>query len=354
MAAAVVGIVGLAAGACASDGANPVTGGQAGTGPSTSTVGGDPAAGPLAVHAEGSYGVGRRRMTFVDATHITKAHGGRDALPNRTLDTLVLYPTAGPATPAELPDEDEAVELVDDAEALPGPWPVVLFSHGSTAMPDDYAAKAAVWASAGYLVVAPAYPLSKTGVPGGTDNGGVEAQAGDVSFVLDEVAAATDGDGPLAGLADLEHVALAGHSFGAVTSLAAGFNACCADDRVDAVASFSGWWFGLSSDGKVADGVDDLPLLSIHGTDDESLAYDEGHKGWELIDAPKLFVTLVDDDHNTGFHNALGSVQDRVVTRATLAFLDAELKGDPTGLDRLRAEVDEAGPKVATLEDETS
>jgi predicted dienelactone hydrolase len=47
----------------------------------------------------------------------------------------------------------------------PGPFPLVLFSHGLTSEPSAYAALLTAWARAGFVVAAPAYPHTSHGVP---------------------------------------------------------------------------------------------------------------------------------------------------------------------------------------------
>ena len=60
---------------------------------------------------------------------------------------------------------------------------------------------------------------------------------------------------------------------------------------------------------------------------------------------PVRVAALHDDGYFEGPVDPWGTV----VTEATLAFYDAHLKDDPTGPERVRAAVDEAGPEVATL-----
>ncbi len=293
---------------------------------------------PSDVVEPGTHGVGSRVVTLVDASRPTAAHGGRPELPERTLPTLVLYPAevGGRARPA-----------VPEATSLPGPWPTIVFSHGSAGDGDNYIDKLATWVSAGYVVLAPSFPLSATGTAGGTRYDDVEAQAGDVSFVLDQ---ATDPDGPFGALVDGERIGVGGQSFGAITSLAVGYNACCADPRIDAVTVFAGMWFPLSSGGAVADGAR-APLLSVHGDADPTVPYDGGRAAWELVTAPKLFLTLPGGGHDDGYFGAFATPVDAATTQVTLAFYDRHLKDDDAALDRARGAVVEAGDQVARLDE---
>src|SRR5204863_2819134 len=70
------------------------------------------------------------------------------------------------------------------------PYPTILFSHGSSATPYTYEPLLDALVRAGFLVVAPVYPLSTTLAPGGFGPSDVDQQPGDASFVLDPVLAA--------------------------------------------------------------------------------------------------------------------------------------------------------------------
>ncbi|HMJ75983.1 MAG TPA: hypothetical protein VK507_08415 [Iamia sp.] len=267
------------------------------------------------------YEVAETRDTWVDTTRPTPAHGGQPELPERTLDVVVYAP-----------------------EGEPGPWPLIVFGHGSSRAGDHYAGTLTAWASAGYVIVAPDFPLSSEGTPGGTKFDEVENQTGDVSFLIDT--ALTE----LVDVVDPERIGIGGQSFGAITALGAGFNACCADPRIDVVTEFAGIWFPLSST-EQDPATTDRPLLMVHGGDDHSATdVDAAVEVWEdVIDAPGGFITLTGAVHDDGYFE--GPVDDwgAVVTKATLAFYDAHLKDDPTGWERVQAAVEAAGPDVATL-----
>ncbi|HEU5150392.1 MAG TPA: CocE/NonD family hydrolase [Iamia sp.] len=267
-----------------------------------------------------TYAVAETRATWVDDTRPTPAHGGQPELPERTLDVVIYAP------------EDE-----------PGPWPLIVFGHGSSRAGDHYAATLRAWASAGYVVVAPDFPLSSEGTPGGTKYDEVENQTADVSFLIDTAVAELDAVDP-------ERIGVGGQSFGAMTALGVGFNACCADPRIDVVTEFAGIWFPLSST-EQDPSTTDRPLLMVHGGDDHSLtSVEQARSDWEeVIDAPGGFITLIGAEHDDGYYDGPVDARGTVVTEAVLAFYDAHLKDDPTGWDRVRAAVEEAGPEVATL-----
>ena len=182
----------------------------------------DSTAGPA---PEATFAVGTRFETLVDRSRPTNAIADSEAKPERTFETLVTYPAAGaPGRPAS-----------PGAPAAPGgPFPLVLFSHGSgVSSPARYELLFNAWAAAGYVIAAPKYPLSSTSLPNAS--GDAVNQPADVSFLISEmVRLGADRTSPYAGLVDGERVAVAGHSLGAATTLGVAFNGCCVDRRIDA------------------------------------------------------------------------------------------------------------------------
>lgn len=168
------------------------------------------------------------------------------------IQASLWYPARNPTGAAEkvtytintkIPVEGfDATELIDghallDAEIDPagGPYPLVIYSHG-------FAANAA-WASAvlehlashGFIVVAPEhieqFDFDWSEIPSASID-----RPRDIKQTLDYTELATAPGGDLAGLIDMENVAVVGHSYGGYTALAmAGaqydldaFNARCA------------------------------------------------------------------------------------------------------------------------------
>ncbi len=304
-------------------------------------------------HELGRFRVGRRDVTLVDDTRPTAAHGDQAELPSRTLPTMVLFPAgraAGDGTGASGP----AVSTSSDVRPQGGPAPLIVFGHGSTRAGEDYLATLAVWASAGYVVAAPNFPLSTTGAPGGTDYGGIAEQTADVSFVIDQILArSADPADPLAGAVDPERIGLGGQSFGAITAIATAYNACCADERIDAVTEFAGMWFDLGDGEAVAPSGADLPGLFFHSTGDGVVPIAGDRQAASVAaaaGAPVQFVTLGGSDHDAGFFHGIARSPDDLVTAATLAFYDQHLKDDPGAADRLAAVFDDIDPETAVIE----
>lgn len=260
----------------------------------------------------GQDAVGFRQLTFTDTSR------------GRTLPTSVWYPS-GPAG---------------------GPLPVVLFSHGLTGLPSDYTALLTRWARAGFLVVAPTYPnTNRHAASVRADD--VVNQPADASFVLTSVLALGSRSGdPFFGLIDSAHVAAAGHSLGAITTIGL-FSVCCHDPRLAAGVVLAGNSTGFgdqpSQPGR--------PLLFEHGASDHIVPYQTGHHTYETMPGPKAFVTFDGQGHFDPYLKA----SDRsfeVDAATTLDFLRWTLRGDASGLPALQR--DGAVSGVSRLEDRLS
>jgi dienelactone hydrolase len=287
----------------------------------------------------GTLAVGTRTDAYVDTSRPTPPNGGAPGAPTRTMPTTIWYPATGPATAAPA-----AGAPPDVAQ---GPFPLVVFAHGFAVVPATYAALLARWASAGYVVVAPAIPLLNGDAPGGASHGDyAQNNVTDLDFVLGQALqhAATPGD-PLAGLIDPSRVAVTGHSDGEVLAYDLGFEPCCHDPRVKAVIAMAG---NLGNAGVLpaATGVPILHVMEDHDQYDPypaSIAFDRAN-----LQAPKEMLTLVSAVHLPPYSDPTDP-HFNVVVAATVDFLDATLKGRPDGLAALQALVAGA-PTLATLE----
>jgi pimeloyl-ACP methyl ester carboxylesterase len=289
-----------------------------------------------------TYGVGMIIETRVDDSRPTKAHKTQPELPQRTLPVNVYYPA----------DLRPADAVVPDAPAADGPFPLLVFSHGVGAFGAAYQATLQVIASAGYVVVAPTYPLGSKDTPGGATIDDIDQQTADVSFLLDEyVEASAEPSGPFSDLIDPDRLGTFGHSMGAITSIGVGFEDCCVDERLDAVAEWSGLLLplGPGGTGELADAAEGRPLLIVHGDKDPVVPYATGEALYDLVGGPKYFVTLPGEGHVTAFVVGLGSPVGSVTTLTTINFFDRYLKDDAEGIERLETAV-AATPGVATLE----
>ena len=309
-----LGVVALVAAAC----------GGGGGGEEDDAGSGAPSLGPR-LPARSGLAVTVRTETFVDASRPTPAEGEAPGAPERTLVTTIARP-------------DE-----------PGPFPLVLFSHGFGGSGEDYSALLRAIASAGYVVAAPDYPLTNENTPGGPQRGtpDMAQQPADASFVINEVVRmSNEAGGPLSGSIDPERIGAAGHSMGAGVTMGLAYNECCQDPRVKAAAILAG---GIPS---VYRGVffrpPSPPILVVHGEADDALPYLGGRRVYLDAGVPKFFLTIVGGNHNAPYSAAPGQPQAEVVVAATVDFLDTYLKGRPDGVKQIRADTDRPG--VATLE----
>lgn len=227
-------------------------------------------------------GVGVRTFDLVDTTRGTPANGTAPARPERDLPTRVWYPSV-----ANL-EADE----VRNAEPDPGPWPLIVFVHGSSGTPSVYAWFGRAMARAGYVVVAADMPSTSFSAPGGPTDLGVEEQPRDVAFLADRAFA---GDLLPASVIDARPgYVVAGHSTGGTVALLAGY-APDADPRVAAVVPLSGdacffadTFFSSRS----------VPLLAVSGTDDLYVPpLLNAERTYALALAPKTLVVLSGGTH---------------------------------------------------------
>ncbi len=270
------------------------------------------------------FAVGVLTDTFVDPHRTTPAWNQSPELPTRTLVTTILYPATGPTggdpTPGAAPDK------------AAGPYPVIVFAHGLGGTPQDYITLLTHWASAGFVVAAPLFPLSNANVPGGPDAGDVVNQPKDMSYVIDNVLSDSQlPSGTLSGLVDPKEIGAAGHSNGAVTTLGLVANTCCFDSRIKAAVVMAGTTEGFPP------GHYDVskapPLLLVHGTADQLIPYRSAPLIYNEARGPKGLLTLVGGSHDGAAGHDPRSAS--TVIRTTTDFFEAYLLGNRQARSRL-------------------
>lgn len=262
----------------------------------------------------GPYAVGTRSLTFVDTARATPAFGDVPALPNRKLVTDIWYPAEG----------DPSAATVADAPAAHGTFPLIVFNHGQQGDPQQYTTAFEMWTRAGYVVAAPRHPITVTGGPGGHFVDDIPGELGDVSFVIDHLV------DELGDLVDADHLAVAGHSSGAIVAYGVGFNTCCHDDRVDAVLVEA--LLKIPLDGTYAKDLKGTPVMFLHGTADE-YPIAQAKAEFAAASAPKFFVTIEGGNHSEDFRVGPRA---ELAAKAALAFFDLELKGRGSALATIR------------------
>ena len=201
---------------------------------------------------------------------------------------------------ADLLEVNKTIRLdaVRDAHPADGKWPLILFSHGNGGMRSQ-----ALWwcehmASHGYIVAAPDH----TGNAGATIIDGklipindelreksAVARPRDLSFLIDVFTRFNKGaDSRFYQRVDLEHIGVAGHSFGGYTAT----RMADIDPRVDAIAP----WAAV---GRERENYD-TPLLMLIATEDDTIGLEGNERMrtyYEETKAPKYLVEFKNGGH---------------------------------------------------------
>ena len=321
-------IVAVGATACAGKSISTASGNPKPVGGTTSTIA--PTATTLprsTVVSLGTYAVGRIEVTYVDATRKTGPNNAFKGAPTRTLHTNIWYPAVG--GPTDGATDNAAPDVAH------GRYPMILFSHGNTALAAIYGANTVAWASAGYVVVGPDYPLSNRDAPGGPNPQDLVNQPADAKFVIDSVLG--DNEAKLKGIIDPNRIGATGHSLGAMTSLALAYTKCCTDTRIKAVIPMAGARWLVDKEANYFTGPA-VPLLLMHGDADGTVPYTASVSAYKDAKAPKMFITIPGGSHYGPFIG-LGSPLNDVTRQITTAFFDRWLKDDVNALDRVHSGV---------------
>jgi len=263
--------------------------------------------------AVGDLPVVREERTVVDDSRPTEPKPDRPQLasPNRTLPLVIMRPGDG------------------------GPYPLVVWSHGLGSAGDERNDTLERWASAGHVVVALTFPLSSRS----TDSSDLRNQPADVAFVVEQIrAAAADDSDEMHGVVDGDCIALAGHSLGGGTTMAAAYDPCCAGIAPDALVDIAGVLVADTPNGRLVD-MDPIPTLIVHGDADRTVPYAQSEQVAASLRGPTWFLTFTGGGHSDMF----APPRSKVLDAAVVAFLDAQLKGDQTSLDALPATVASSG-----------
>jgi alpha-beta hydrolase superfamily lysophospholipase len=274
-------------------------------------------------------------LKLVDASRTVRFRNG--VIGPRVLETIVRYPAVG------------HFDGRDHSNARPalasGPFPLIVFGHGFGVTPALYAPLLRAWAAAGYVVAAPAFPLTEAQAPGGPLRSDLPNQPADLSFVITRMLDAHAGSAPpLGGLIAPNAIAVAGQSDGGDTALAAAYDAPYRDRRIDAAVILSGAEDPFVRGFQIAPGGP--PLLATQGTADPINPPSATAAFFDPAPAPKYLLQLIGASHLPPY--STDATQLRVVAKVTTAFLDSYLKHQPGALRRMRAAA--SVPGVATLD----
>lgn len=291
-------------------------------------------AGPSAERVPAAAIVGEER-TLVDASRPTPPKSGFAGAASRTIATRIWY--------APEPPRGRACGARGCA--------LVVLAHGLGGSTARFDAIARHLAGAGYVVAAPVFPLTNEAAPGGHLSGlpDLVAQPGDVSFVIDELVAASGrADDALFRRIDGERIGVVGHSLGGATVLALTRLPCCTDRRVDAVVAVAPASFlveGLFGETLAASGP---PTLSITGSEDRTVPSSVVRALYDAFAPPRVYLGIAGAGHSDLIENTGPPAPELEPTaRACEAFFAAYLGGDRARLDAELAALAAEGQTVA-------
>lgn len=310
--------VALAASSCSvgDDGQSASAGGGQANEGSTEVKPAEPSSEKVLGTGDGTFEV--RYESFVD----TSRHTG--GTPNRVLETDVYVPGGD------------------------GPFPLVVHAHGFDGSRAKFSSLLGAWAAAGYVVVAPNFPLTNDGVAeSDKDLGDYLNQPADVRFALDSVLAMNETGGELEGLISTDHMGISGLSLGGATTYPTLFHPCCTDDRYRSAILMSALELPFEPGGYDYAGRRPFPVLAFAGTSDDAIPYELQQSIISGLPGPTWSVTLIEGEHATPFENP-ESPFDELVVASTIDFWDMTLRDDPAAARQLESDV--AVPGLSTLE----
>ena len=272
-------------------------------------------------------------VTPTQATEIWRADW-RDAGRNRTVPVKIYYPQGD------------------------GPFPVIIFSHGLGGTREGYEYLGTFWAAHGYASVHLQHVGSDDAVWRG--GGGMQAmaraangknaldRAADVKFALDQLEILNkDAAFPLRGKLDLQKIGMAGHSFGANTTLLVSglklpLAASLADARIKCAIAMSAP-SPATKNYEAIYGDIKIPVYHLTGTKDTSPLDRNGSSAkdrrlpYDHTKGADAYLTIFQDgDHMVFSGQRRGAAvssdarNHELIQQSTLAFWDTYLKGDIT------------------------
>jgi dienelactone hydrolase len=253
----------------------------------------------------GLFGVGIGTITVYDRSAPTLDYDDdppRVLSDERVISTQIWYPTSG--KPAKAPIQKAAPDRSS------GPFPVILFAHGYAVTPHTYMPLLSAWVEAGFVVVAPVFPVDnfyewRAEGGGSAPEADISNEPVDVVDVLDSVARrAKRPVGLLSHLVDLSKLALAGQSDGASVVAALEYSSSYRADlallphRPLAVGIFSGQKLG---DDAIYGAPSPAPaLLDVQSDADNCNSTQVATQLYDAIapsSSPRYFLELLGADH---------------------------------------------------------
>jgi dienelactone hydrolase len=261
-------------------------------------------------------------LTFVDRSRTQDDPTGARSAPVRTLVTEIYIPRGK------------------------GPFPLVLFAHGNAGNPGKLTQLLSAWGRAGYVVVAPTFPLTNDLNGAKSVTADFRNQPQDVRFVLDRVLRENGKkSSPLHGRIDPRRIGLAGHSLGGGTAYAVAFNGCCRDRRIDAVIAMDAVKLPFDGDYRFRG----KPLLLIHLVKDPVVPFATSEGIYAVASPPKYLMALQQGVHFEPYED-VPNPHDQAVIDTTTAFWDAYVKHRNGSAKRIIRAGTQAGLSTVTAE----
>jgi fermentation-respiration switch protein FrsA (DUF1100 family) len=286
----------------------------------------------------GPFAVGTLTVVMVDTSRPTAAHAGVPTEPDRDLVMTIMYPAVGSLGPA-VPNAPA------DFEA--GPFPLIVFAHGTAGEPADFGALFGQWAAAGYVVAAPEFPLTGEHVQGGSVDADYVNQPADVRFIIDQMLHSPPP--ALSGLVDSGRIGVAGHSLGGITTMGLAFNSCCLDPRVKAVIIMSGAEALPYPGGSYFGSVRSPPALFIQGSNDQTVLPKTAVSSYNKAHPPKALVTIVGAGHSDPYEGNQLTPEVNLVAQVSIDWWNLYLQGREQAADMLEQTV-KSSNGLATLQ----
>ncbi|NND83361.1 MAG: hypothetical protein HKN50_13110 [Gammaproteobacteria bacterium] len=221
----------------------------------------------------GPHQVRRETMHLVDTSRKLDANGDFEGADERTFDVLIWSPTATPPTPQ----------------------PLLVYSHGFMSSGHGGKYLGEYFASHGYTVAAPTFPLSHFSAPGGPNSADVVNQPEDVSYVIDTLLAlSADANSKYAAYIDPQRVGAAGLSLGGMTTKLVTYHPHTGDPRITAAASIAGPAFMFS---KRFFDHRSLPFMMIATPQDAMISYQDNAADITDKIAGAVLVTIEGASH---------------------------------------------------------
>lgn len=261
-------------------------------------------------------------LDLVDPSRPTPAGATTPPADARTLTTTVWYPA---------PEADGGPPAASR-------FPLIVFAHGMSGHPDKFSELFETWARAGYVVAAPAFPLTNAEVPNSRANfADVANQPDDLRFVTDHLLdLATDpvsNDDPIGSRVDPELLGVGGLSLGGATTYLAALNEASRDPRVDAAMVLAGVAANDPETGTFLE-PSGVPALIMHGDADLAAPLAVAENAWALLAPPKYLVVLAGAGHAEPFEDA-PTPYDEFAEQYTTTFWDAWLRDEDIAKDEL-------------------